>query len=36
MKGSFYNEVYNKVVLNNIDDEVNVKSFIEKFVKEFC
>lgn len=36
MKGNFYNEVYNKVVLNNIDDEVNVKSFIEKFVKEFC
>jgi hypothetical protein len=36
MSGVFYNEVYNKVVLNNIDDEVNVKSFIEKFVKEFC
>jgi hypothetical protein len=36
MKGNFYNEVYNKVVLNNIDDEVNVKSFIEKFVKGFC
>jgi hypothetical protein len=36
MKGNFYNEVYNKVVLNNIDDEVNVNSFIEKFVKEFC
>jgi len=36
MSGVFYNEVYNKVVLNNIDDEVNVNSFIEKFVKEFC
>jgi hypothetical protein len=36
MSGGFYNEVYNKVVLNNIDDEVNVSNFIEKFVKEFC
>jgi vacuolar-type H+-ATPase subunit I/STV1 len=34
-KSVYYGEVFNEMVLNNIDEEINIKEYINKLVEKF-